>query len=1031
MLTDQLGVKKETDPFAEIPSEVAPSEFDVNQLPGNEFDALYPSENPDDEMLEVAGLGMFSKPISRILSPRKDVFGKSAKKLDELRAAEEARKSGEPTISEQVDSIEPQITGNPEAEQAAGAVENVVDAQTNPNPEPAVSQPKEPTDDGFDADYDTRLQEMDAPYDNGSVVREDGDKAEAVMQGLKKPAVPNPDGMLTDFRAVGAQGDAKIPDEGNVLSVVETISKEYSTQINEQTRGQVTLEATRQVADLVGTTPNRLASLILGRQRGGVIIDEAGGAGLAETMLAARDLLITESKKLDILAKRAENGTAEDALAFRQQLEFVAQLQSQVKGAQTEIARALGSFRVPARGADDAELAMRDTATLLDEYGGAEDIRDLARMYNQGGSRANRLELVRGASKLKKGMNAIYEVWMMGLLSSPITHSKNIIGTTLAVFNHGLETLGQAGVGTVRRVVSGQPGGAYFGEFNAEVFGITMAMKDAWSAAGKAFIHGEQPFPGSKIQGMQGQRPVKAFSAEGLGLQGPFGTLADVLGTFLTMGRIPARALEFEDAFFKTVAHRQYLYQQAYRTGMTKGLRGDALADHIANYIFDPPMAAIEKAEAHGKYVTLQTQMDEIGRSFNRIRKVPMMRFFVPFLNSPYNGFKYSYLDRTPLGVFWGESANTLRRGKAPGASRADKTDADLARVRIAMGSMAMMSVAFWASTGAVTGAGPADMGYRAALRRSGWQPYSIKIGDTYYSIAGGEPISSTIMLAADISELLMSGVIDGDTGDELIAAGTAALANQLTQKTFMQGFAALNATLNDPVRYANQTADGFVSSVVPRITALAEKTVDPIVRDARTRVERIQAQVPGWSVRLPMRRNLWGQKIMFGGAYGPDVLSPVYTSTYGPNETVEAPGVEGFDTSNYAKRTFAMDQEFIALRFGPNPHPDQITKDIGLTSKEKERYHEYCGIRSLQALEEAVTRDDYQNWKQSWIKDGSQIAREAAQDVLKGAVLAARGRALRDLMDDEVFGQAVRDRIKAFQNLMTEQAEQYREALQ
>ena len=62
---------------------------------------------------------------------------------------------------------------------------------------------------------------------------------------------------------------------------------------------------------------------------------------LPRILVAARDLLVGEMKRLDQLAKKAEFGTDEDALNFRAQLELVAQLQAQIKGAQTEIARAL------------------------------------------------------------------------------------------------------------------------------------------------------------------------------------------------------------------------------------------------------------------------------------------------------------------------------------------------------------------------------------------------------------------------------------------------------------------------------------------------------------------------------------------------------------------------------------------------------------------------------------------------------------------------------------------------------------------
>mgnify|MGYP001493133337 CR=1 FL=1 len=49
------------------------------------------------------------------------------------------------------------------------------------------------------------------------------------------------------------------------------------------------------------------------------------------------------------------------------------------------------------------------------------------------------------------------------------------------------------------------------------------------------------------------------------------------------------KMLEFEDNFFKVMAQRQFIYENAMRTGRQKGLNGDALAHHIAEFVTNPP----------------------------------------------------------------------------------------------------------------------------------------------------------------------------------------------------------------------------------------------------------------------------------------------------------------------------------------------------------------------------------------------------------------------------------------------------------
>ena len=144
--------------------------------------------------------------------------------------------------------------------------------------------------------------------------------------------------------------------------------------------------------------------------------------------------------------------------------------------------------------------------------------------------------------------------------------------------------------------------------------------------------------------------------------------------------------------------------------------------------------------------------------------------------------------------------------------------------------------------------------------------------------------ISSVLSLVADAAETLLVYDTSNAQGMEIAGAVTLAVANQLTDKTFMQGFSNLVSVLQDPQRYTSVTIKNFARSLVPRVIAQGARMMDPTVRDARTIVESIQSQIPGLSKSLPPRRNIWGQAVIQDGAFGPDVMSPVYTNTVGPN---------------------------------------------------------------------------------------------------------------------------------------------------
>ncbi len=374
--------------------------FDTDTLPPSELDVIDPIFSPDDEYIKVASLGLIGRNAAKLLSPRNNIFAKAEKRKEEI-------------IQER--QQQPESTQQAEVAQAETGKINPEIGRIDPIPDPATSDNVANVE--VPPDYQQRLGENYNRMTNEEFIAE-----------MNRTGVIDEDGLLSDFRAVGAAGDAKIPDEERTLSTIEAISKAYSGQIDEAKRGEITLEETQKTADLLGVTPNRLSKLILGRQRGGVIVDAANGMGLAETMVAARTLLVQEIKVLDSLASKAEFGGEAEALAFRQQMEYVAQLQAQIKGSQTEIARALGSFRIPVRegeGATEA-LRMRDTAAILEEYGGTDDIRDMARAYNQASSIEERAGIARAAGKFKRFTDAFYEAWINMLLSKPSnTHKKH------------------------------------------------------------------------------------------------------------------------------------------------------------------------------------------------------------------------------------------------------------------------------------------------------------------------------------------------------------------------------------------------------------------------------------------------------------------------------------------------------------------------------------------------------------------------------------------------------------------------------
>ena len=508
-------------------------------------------------------------------------------------------------------------------------------------------------------------------------------------------------GLLTDFRVQGSKGDEKIPNERSVLNTIEAISKSQSGKINEAKRGEIENVELEKLSDLVGLSPKALKTRILGRRKGEAIT--VRGFGMAETMLASRTLLENEIRKLDELAEMAANGNDQSLLSFRQQFELVSQLQAQIKGSQTEIARALAQFRIPTRNQAMNRLKNQDVSVLLDEFGGTDSLKIMAKRYLELDNDSAKAQLIRGnKSFVGKSMDAFYEVWINALLSSPVTHTKNVVGAFLTTFAHVPETYVAAGVGTLRRNMLGQTGGVQFGEANAQLFGAMMAFSEAWNIASLAYKTGEKPILGSKIEMTSGQKFSSAFSAEAFGATGTMGNAVNSLGKLATLGGVPTSMLEFEDTYFKVVAQRMSLYQQAFREAKQRNLGVEDFAEYVANYVYDPPENAIMQADAHAQYVTLQSEVDDFGKKLKGLRNGPISRFFIPFFKTPYNAFKYAFTERSALGLASANLRETIAAGSRPNATAQQKAASDMAIARQSLGAMTTALVIMYTAQGRI-----------------------------------------------------------------------------------------------------------------------------------------------------------------------------------------------------------------------------------------------------------------------------------------------------------------------------------------
>tara|TARA_Y100000310_G_scaffold288653_1_gene314470 strand:+ start:1807 stop:4809 length:3003 start_codon:yes stop_codon:yes gene_type:complete len=986
------------DPTAPVDPQQAPVPqpgFFDGQIPG-----LGPGDElPDDDEVQVAGpLGSASAAAARGISK---LFGST---LSEAR-----KKAGDPAFK--AGRVDREMVPPPEVPPAAPPE---VPLSTPRVPDPETQGPVLPelADDVKAAGVPpsvvpgapARFKTEDS-YDR--YIRVGDDDVDAVLNAPENRAELL-GGGLTDFN------EGRIIDEAGIQERLEANSQRFAGKIDADKREVVTLQATQQLGDLLGMTPKKLMRAMMSRERGGIITVE--GHGIAETMLAARNLLVSEMRKLDRLAEVARVGSDEQVMAFRYQLELVANLQRNLKGSQTEIARTLSAMRNPATGmpgdptlaAEFAERSKRDLTAMLGEYGGVDSVRQMADLYSITGDPVKKGKFVQGASRLRQGGDALYEVWQHALLTNPITQIKNILGNILTLFISDVETAGAAAVGTARRALGGE-GGVTFGDLNAKIFGQVMSLMTAIKAGGRSFATGKSALPGTKIDAAQsaGRQRVKAFSGEAVGATGTTGTVIDVLGHALTGGRVAFRALEFGDTFFKTVAYEGKMWEQALSGGRARGLRGEELSDFIADFMNDPPAYALSRAEAEAKYISLQTDLDDVGKAFKTLQGVPGFRWLVPFLKTPYNSFKWAFVDRSPLGLFWGDTRRMLDAG---GRER------DEAIARISTGSALAAVSMVMVYGGMITGGGPANPRARALDRRMGIQPYSIKVGNRYYSYAGTEPFASIIGIWADVAEITASGALDNDetTAMELFAAAIAGTAYNATNKSFMQGFATFIEATSDPARHSESMMKNLFRSLVPRLATNIERQVDPTVRQARDYIDELKAQIPGLSATLNPRVDSWGRDIVRGVAVegggrnlalGPDSISPIFISDYKPT---------------------TVDLELKRLKlYLPDSvdtfRPPVLREPIRMKDDERYWFQKQAGQRAFKQIKEFMGTSEYKHMKKM-SEGGDVLVTEFLRNKIRGINRRAKKFALNMLMSSSPHSKLLLERIQLIWGLEQEE---------
>lgn len=654
-----------------------------------------------------------------------------------------------------------------------------------------------------------------------------------------------------------------------------------------------------------------------------------GQAFNAEQALAARQMLAKSLDEIVKLAERATDGGGERDLAvFRQAWLRHLAIQEQVTGMTAEAGRALQQFKITARSADHRRRLLD---AIVDGGGGAKKIDEVARAVvdlERDPSKLNRLLLEANKPTWSEKAQFLFYNW---ILSGPQTHAVNILSNAMTQGLQFPEHLTAAAIGKLDRNATDR---VLMSEIGPRLIGMMQGAREGARAFAHVLKTGEVSDGVSKIE---------------MGRQNPFGD-----GWFAKVAGFPTRMLAAEDEFFKATARRMEITGLAVRKARSEGLRGDDLRQRIADLTANPTEEMIDKSMDYARYLTFQNALGPHASKISALTQgAPILKLIIPFIRTPTNLLKYS-LERSPGAFLLREVRNDIKAG---GSRR------HLAFAKMALGTGLGLTVTQLAAQGLITGGGPADENRKRQLLADGWQPYSIKIGDKYFSYQRFDPLSTTLGVAADLVDL-QSAMTDKQR-EKVGTLVAASIIQNLSNKTWLSGLSDALEAAQDPQRYGTSWANRMAGTIaVPALVAQTVRSTDPFMREARTMMDAIKARIPGLSDDLPPQRDIYGRPIERQQGLGPDLFSPIWMKERKNDPVIREVIASGASMGKPARGDF--------------------------TPEDYSRYVELAGRYTYEGIAEAITAPDWASLdpadRKSEIESIKNAARKDARAELFGS---------------------------------------------
>ena len=615
----------------------------------------------------------------------------------------------------------------------------------------------------------------------------------------------------------------KIVARGDVQSQLDQAAS--ALQRNSDPRMQEPLKFPEQqrLAQNLGMTPEQLLST------------PSGQAFSAEQVVASNAMLEASRTNVMNMALLAATGDEAYSQQFLTALAKHQEIQGVVTGrVAAEAGRALGAFRnTPTEGTIAAAV---DQLSKLPPDAQLTAAQQLGKIDpNDAGAVAKFVREIIPSSTADK----LHEAWLNSLLSGGISVVKTVSDGTMRALGIATRPVAAA-IDVARAAATGTPRERFAGDIAADIYGMFKGTSRAMGQFADTFVH------------------EKSLTEDVMGSGGRGAAIKGSPGKII---RTPTRLLEAITDAAKIINYSSEIHTRAYQQAIKEGLSGKEAWSRATEIAATPTPELRQVAGDYALRQTFQQQLGSIGREAQAWKDINVMKVFgpkvgvkvsmqpgrwlIPFFRTPLNILK-SAAEYSPAGAI--SSAIKAKWGNLEGGALSD------ALAKNTVGTALAATLAYHAFEGNVTGAGPTNANDHKRLESSGWQAYSVKVGNRYVSFRGAEPLGTVLSTAADLAETVRSNPT---------SLGNGGLVNQLKNRIdrnlesapFIGGLMKLNQIWETPGKYVR----GQAASVIPTGVANIAHTLDPTIREPSSAnpflqqvQQQIESRIPGLTPNVP-----------------------------------------------------------------------------------------------------------------------------------------------------------------------------------